>query len=203
MAKDQHIPINFLRECFRLDTATGVIYWLSRPREHFATRRAWTVLNTRCANKPAGTNTNGYLQIVIMCGNQKYRLQAHRIAFALVHDHWPDGEIDHINGERADNKPTNLREASRAENAHNAVRRRNNTSGLRGVSWNRERRKWAAQICIQGRQCNLGRFDTKEDAFRAVLRAWAMERPFQPLPRDMNEHEAAIAADVIQHGHGN
>lgn len=76
-------------------------------------------------------------------------------------------QVDHINGNRLDNRKSNLRAATNAQNNQNKRSPRNNRSGYKGVSWCKERNKWAAQIQVNGRQKNLGRFDNVEDAIRA------------------------------------
>jgi hypothetical protein len=90
---------------------------------------------------------------------------------------WPIGDVDHINGDRADNSPENLRECSRSENNMNQRHARtNNTSGERGVSFDNARGKWRAYISSNGSCKMLGRFDTVEDAVR--VRRAAMQETF-------------------------
>lgn len=73
-------------------------------------------------------------------------------------------EIDHVNGDRLDNRRCNLRAATRSQNSYNAKRRRDNTSGFRGVCWDKRRSKWQASIKFGGRRLFLGNYDTKEAA---------------------------------------
>jgi hypothetical protein len=76
-------------------------------------------------------------------------------------------EVDHINGNGLDNRRSNLRPATRADNSHNCRIQVNNTSGFRGVSWCKRDQKWIAMIRSNVRQLNLGRFATAEEAARA------------------------------------
>ena len=76
-------------------------------------------------------------------------------------------EVDHINGDRLDNRTDNLRECSRAENARNCRPAAGSTSRFLGVSWVPQRSKWIAQIRAHGHKANLGRFDSETDAARA------------------------------------
>ena len=79
-----------------------------------------------------------------------------------------DGEyIDHINGDRLDNRKGNLRKCSMSENLMNRGKQKNNGSGYKGVSLDKSRNKWRAQIQKNRRNIGLGRFDSKEDAARA------------------------------------
>jgi hypothetical protein len=105
-----------LKELLYYNAATGIFYW----RRTDCGRRS----------KPAGRlAVNGYIGISI----DYKRYYAHRLAFLYIRGRWPDGDIDHINGRRSDNRLWNLREATRAQNLMNSKRRRDNTSGFRGV----------------------------------------------------------------------
>jgi hypothetical protein len=90
-----------------------------------------------------------------------------------MHNEWPNGQIDHINGDRLDNRICNLRVASHAENQRNSRRPTANTSGIKGVSWDKRESKWQANIRVNNKMINLGRFNNKEDA-AAVYRAAAL-----------------------------
>ena len=111
----------------------------------------------------AGTiNSEGYRII----GFQGKSIPAHRLAFLKVFGYLPSC-IDHINREESDNRICNLRGCTQAQNSYNRVRRKQNTSGHHGVNWDKGRGMWRAQICLQGRKRNLGRFNNLEDAIEA------------------------------------
>nr|WP_175479900.1 HNH endonuclease signature motif containing protein [Paracoccus homiensis] len=93
-------------------------------------------------------------------------MQAHRVAWAVIHGRWPNGEIDHINGDRSDNRLANLREVTKRENHRNMAIRSDNTSGVTGVYWAREKGKWAAYIKAD-KMVALGRYDTFAEAVAA------------------------------------
>src|SRR3546814_1707207 len=84
---------------------------------------------------------------------------------------WPPGEVDHRNGARDDNRWCNLRKATKAQNQANARRRRDNTSGVKGVTWNKARKKWVAQIQAGGKRMSLGGFPTIDAADNAYQKA--------------------------------
>jgi len=90
----------------------------------------------------------------------------HRIIWMMVYGHWPD-EVDHINGNRTDNRLCNLRNVTRQENARNRCKSKNNTSGVVGVSWHILRNKWQAHIVVNNERLHLGNFNNKEDAIAA------------------------------------
>ena len=79
--------------------------------------------------------------------------------------------VDHINGDRADNRFCNLRATDPSGNAHNAKLRKDSKSGLKGVTWCNTNKKWMAQIRIAARTKFLGHFDNKHDAHEAYRSA--------------------------------
>ncbi len=104
----------------------------------------------------------GYRKISV-CG-ERYR--AHRLVWLYVYGHFPDGDIDHINCNKDDNRLANLRVATISQNLANTKSRRN---GLKGAF--RHRKRWVAKICVLGNHYYLGRFDTEHEAHRAYLEA--------------------------------
>jgi len=84
---------------------------------------------------------------------------------------WPENDIDHRNLVRHDNSWTNLRSATRQENAFNRPVRSNNVSGIKGVAYNERLGKWTAAICAGGRQMHIGCFATASEASGAYAAA--------------------------------
>lgn len=112
------------------------------------------------ANTTAGVlhKASGY----IIVGVDRRRYRAHRLAWLCMTGEWPS-EVDHRNGDRADNRWENLREATRSQNNANQKRRHDNSSGVKGVSWDTLNRRWRAYI--NGKQ--IGRFDSIDEAAAA------------------------------------
>lgn len=78
--------------------------------------------------------------------------------------------VDHINGNPLDNRRQNLRRCTHAENIRNRkINNKNNKSGIRGVNWDKERKKWVAQLMFNRKHIFLGRFTNKEDASKAAI----------------------------------
>ena len=130
--------------------------------------------------RKAGTvDFGGYVVITI----HKKRYKAHRLVWLYMKGAWPDVAIDHINGDRTDNRFVNLREADWSQNQQNRGRQINNKSGYMGVSWDSHAGKWRAGIRSNGKSRNLGSFDSPEDAYKAYLAAKSAAHLFQPVPR--------------------
>lgn len=88
----------------------------------------------------------------------------HRLIYFLASGEWPD-QVDHINGNRSDNRPENLRAASHAQNCMN--RSVKAVSGRKGCYWNAKRNKWMVQVSVDGKRKTIGYFDNLDDASEA------------------------------------
>lgn len=83
-----------------------------------------------------------------------------------------DGKVvDHINGNTLDNRKCNLRVCTMAENTRNRKMQKNNTSGIKGVSYNKRDKRWTAHIRINNKQIHLGNYIDKYEAFEAYKKA--------------------------------
>lgn len=138
------------------------------PETGVFTRKRATTNAVRVGDVVGSKTRKGYLAIRIL---GTFHL-AHRLAWFYVHERWPEGQIDHINGEQTDNRICNLRVVSNSTNAENKRRpRAKNTSGLLGVSWMTQAKKWRAQIAVKGNVIYLGLFEDKADAHAAYVTA--------------------------------
>jgi hypothetical protein len=157
-----------LRQLLRYEPETGRLFWRERGVEWFRhgehsaehTAAKW---NARFAGKEALTATVTGYKFGNLFG---VKLLAHRVIWKWVHGTDPD-QIDHINGNRADNRLENLRSVDATTNQRNTKRPVHNTSGRIGVSYDRHRDKWAAYITLGSRKTKLGRFSTFEAACAA------------------------------------
>lgn len=180
------LPIPYLHELLDADFEAGTLTWRRRPVERFkdgkqsAAHNA-AIWNSRYAGKVAGTrDNNGYLCFKI--SDRNYFV--HRTLWAMANGVWPEDQIDHANGVRDDNRLSNLRAVSHAENGRNRTARRGGTSRFPGVYWHKSDGKWRAKIMIDGKTKHLGMF-TKElkaaAAYRTAARALGFtERHLQP-----------------------
>lgn len=110
----------------------------------------------------------GDARYVIRFDNRGY--QGNRVAWLIMTGEWPVHQIDHRDGDSLNNAWDNLRQATHSQNCANARRRRDNTSGFKGVCA-RPSGKFASRIQHGGRRLNLGLFDTAEDAHAAYVSA--------------------------------
>lgn len=152
-----------LRSAIDYDTETGVFTWKSD-------KTGWT----RAGAKAGAMRKDGYVLISI---NGK-RYLAHRLAWLYVHGQWPSKFIDHIDGNPSNNRIANLREVDQSINMQNQRRAlSNNKSGLLGVCWSSNARKWHAQINIDGINTHVGYYNTKEEAHAAYIEAKRKSHP--------------------------
>ena len=164
---DDPLTADQLRALLDYSPKLGMFFWRRRePLRQYD--KTW---NTRYAGSPAGTPTvpMGYIQILV---NRRLYL-AHRLAFLWMTGNWPEHEIDHSDGDRANNRWNNLRVATPSQNRMNGVRRSDNTSGYRGVRFEKRRGHWVADIMVDGRKHYLGAFHTAEAAASAYAEAAA------------------------------
>jgi hypothetical protein len=168
MKKLKNIPPSFIKECLNYNPSTGIVTWKTRPRSHFKTGRVFAIWNTRFAGKPITyINYHGYVKLVLTYNDVKYGPRAHQIAWCLFHGRWPKDEIDHKNGNRADNRISNLREVTTAQRNQNQKLYKNNTTGFPGIE--KVGRKWRATA----RKTYIGMFDTPQAAYEACKAAKA------------------------------
>ncbi len=152
--------IGLLKQQLEYSPDTGNFTWRIRKRR----RSGFTKIG-----QSAGHFKEGYLRIIVDA--KSYR--AHRLAWVFMTGSLPPlkYEIDHINGVRADNRWCNLRMVTRTQGNMNRKKFKNNTSGFKGVSFNRVLNKWRAGINKDKKFIFLGNYKKIEDAINARLKA--------------------------------
>lgn len=156
------VNIDSLKTRLLYDPNSGTITWLPRPSSDFKSARAYLAWAARFKNKQGFTaNTaSGYK----MGRFDKVNLLAHRVAWALHYGVWPEGEVDHINGDRTDNRISNLRVVSTRDNARNKRMSARNVTGVSGVYWHKAAGMWCVSINKNDR---VGYFREFADAVNA------------------------------------
>ncbi len=151
----------------KITGSTLEMFFEYRPETGEFIRKLPTNPRSRPGTPVTAKNDEGYTVITLMGA----RLRAHRVAWAWMTGQWPQEDIDHRNGDRADNRFVNLREANRSQNLQNAGLRSSNKTGYKGVHFCHQRQKFVAQIKINKRNTGLGRFQTLEEAVAVRLAA--------------------------------
>lgn len=140
-----------LQEVLSYEPDTGVFMWSKKRR------------GIKTGLQLGTDNGFGYLRITVF-GKSYY---SHRLAWFYVHGVWPN-QIDHINGNKSDNRIVNLRSVNIQQNAQNKTKaQKNNDSKILGVSWHKKAKKWQAHICIYKQRKYLGLFECVKDAEKA------------------------------------
>jgi len=146
-----------LKEILHYDCETGKFTWLIS-----------TSNRVKVGAEAGSKHSMGYREIQLF--GERYLL--HRLAWLYEYDKLPDVDIDHINGIKHDNRICNLREVTDFGNMQNMRKpTKRNKHDLLGVSYDMERNKFKAQIMTNGVSKQIGRYDTKEQAHAAYLKA--------------------------------
>ena len=154
--------------------------------------------STSRASKPVGrVRPDGYL--VISVDNQLHL--AHRLAWLHVYGVWPSCHIDHINGNPADNRISNLREATNGENMQNQRRaHRNSQTGALGGHPHKENGNYVAQIRVDGKTRHIGSYRTAEEAHYAYLQAKRRLHPNGEIAKSAEIEPEKIGRKLPEHG---
>jgi hypothetical protein len=145
-----------LRETLSYEPETGIFTWV-RGRH-----------GRRIGEQAGSLHSSGYIYV----GAQGKKYSAHRLAWFFMTGKWPVAQIDHINGNRADNRIENLRDVSMGINMQNMRKAQvnNKSSGLLGVRKSSHTQgKWLAEIWVDGRRKHIGVFSNPECAHEAYL----------------------------------
>lgn len=140
--------------------ATGEFRWLrdmgARAKAGHSAGAAWS-------------NSKGSRYLILTVKKRRYA--AHRVAHLFMTGRWPSGQIDHLDGNGLNNKWCNLRECSQSQNQGNARKRRDNSSGYKGVSFHSATGKFCARIQHDGERVHLGLFETAQEAHAEYCKA--------------------------------
>lgn len=160
-----------LKELLHYDPETGLFKWI-------VSRRGVP----KKGSVTGWYDKDGYHLITI----DYKRYQAHRLAFLYMTGTFPTDQVDHINRIKDDNRFDNLRLVSNLENGHNKSIHKNNTSGVTGVDWYKQKKKWRARIRVNYKQIHLGLYGTIEEAKKARDNAKIKLHPSSPEARALS-----------------
>lgn len=156
-ARDDILAADRVRNLFFYDQETGIFTW-----------RVAKAQRVKVGDIAGSLNGDGY--VLISIDNRKHK--AHRLAWLYVSGAWPMRQIDHINGDRSDNRIFNLRDVTHQANSQNVrlARSSNRSTGLLG-STRHSSGRFQARICVDGKRMTLGLFDTPQMAHEAYVKA--------------------------------
>lgn len=160
-------PSLYVRElllaAYSYDPKTGII----TSRVTTGSGKNWQTYRWK-SGRVVGTSLRSGYRVISSKGRQ---ILAHRAIWVMVYGVNPDCDIDHINGDKTDNRLANLRLATRGQNNINSLKQRNNTSGHKGTYYDKRRGCWYAEIWVDNQKKYLGRFSTAEEGGEAYLAA--------------------------------
>lgn len=158
-----------ISKLLKYDPETGKLFWLERPIQFCSSEPEAKRWNANFSGREAFATRDkyGYFKGAVLGRH----FLAHRVCWLMYYGSWPMHTIDHINGIKTDNRIGNLRDVTTAENQKNQPTRLNNTSGFRGVYWNKNMEKWQSSIRENGRSKHLGVFTEFEAAVQSRLDA--------------------------------
>lgn len=151
-------------KAFQIRTRKQALKYVSYDPETGVFTRVYSLRRFDRVGKPAGWNHPTRHTYV----NIRSRLYlAHRLAWLIFYGRWPKAQLDHINGDRYDNRIANLREATNRQNQQNRKKSAACSSKFKGVSWAKRERLWVSHIVVAGKRVGLGYFREEKDAARA------------------------------------
>lgn len=157
---------DFLRSILSYNADTGVLTWKSRPGASTSDR----CFNAQFAGKPVGSRSKRHLMACVKSPEHgKQRYLAHRVIWKIVTGDEPPPLLDHRNGDGTDNRWVNLRAATDSQNLCNTPLSGRNTSGFKGVTYNKQIGRWVGAVVKDYESHFAGCFDTAEQANAAVM----------------------------------
>lgn len=161
---DFNLTKELLHEFF--EYRNGELYW----KITYASRK----IGTKCGS----IDINGYPYTMFKGKNRKN----HRLIFLMFYGYIPE-LIDHIDGNKSNNKIENLRKSTKQENGFNSKLSKSNKSGVKGVSWSKDKKKWVVQLSVDGINKCFGRYN---DIDYAIFVANAMRNKYH---KDFARHK--------------
>lgn len=155
------ISYNTAKELLSYNEVTGDLYWLPRTEKYIKKESSLKSWNTKYSNKKISVvDGKGYLQVSIF--GKTYR--AHRLCWLIYYGQYPL-IIDHLNGDRVDNRIVNLVSVTNQQNHLNQKINSKNTSGVCGVYYNKKNSFWCSQMKFNGKTYHLG---SSKNFFEAI-----------------------------------
>lgn len=175
LKKNLLMSVGDIRDLVDYNPETGVL----TAKANFSGRQAGSVIGSQ--------TWQGYYAFSLF-GKKCF---AHRLAWLLHYGEWPSQPIDHINGIKTDNSIRNLRLCSLSQNQFNKPTQKNNTTGVKGVYWNKRDKRYVASVQFNGKKYSAGHHKDIENAKEAVMKLR------EKLAREFTNHgEFELAAQL-------
>jgi hypothetical protein len=153
----RELTADIVRHLFDFEPDTGFLIWKNPPM--FCSKKA--------GERAGNVNSTGYRRVMI----EKKFYAEHRLIWLYYHGYWPQGFIDHKDGQKANNAIGNLRECDRSQNAANMKVTARSSTGLKGAYWSKRHNRFVSKIRVRGKYINLGLHKTAEQANAAYMAA--------------------------------
>ena len=149
------LDLNEVRDKLEYNPKTGELTW----KKHYFSSYIGKIAGSKQPNRSINIKFNGVM------------FKAHRLIWFHQYGKWPEGIIDHIDGNKHNNRLENLRVVDYYTNNQNAKMRKDNTSGVKGVFFHKRNGRYHSSINIMGIKHHLGYFKNKEEAIKARIKA--------------------------------
>jgi hypothetical protein len=149
------MSVDKLKEWIAYDPINGEFIWKKSPHH-----------SVKAGDRAGHMEKRGYWILQV----NRNTIKGHRAAWAITYGYFPTLEIDHIDNNPSNNRIDNLREVDRSKNQMNSKPPKNNSSGVKGVSYCNPKKKWIAAISINKKKICIGHFNRFEDAVQARMK---------------------------------
>lgn len=172
------ISTDVLRDLFSYEPDTGAFRW----RTDMWCGNNRSILKHRVGDLAGSARGHVYVRLCFRHNGQSHKVYAHRLAWLFVHGAWPAQHTDHINGDKTDNRISNLRVATASQNQQNRkCARHDSGAGMLGVAFDARSGRYSASIRLNKRTRYLGSYATPEEAHAAYLAAKRVLHPYSMI----------------------
>ena len=162
--------LEYLKECFEIDAASpSYLKWKKdRPLHHFNSIKSYKAWKSKISDSQINLldKDNYYIVFSHTFLNKTTRYKVHRIIYVISNgeDSLNDFLVDHIDGDKLNNNPKNLRTATVSQNLLNRSKQKNNSTGHKNITFSKKRKKYVCKIQVRRKEIHIGEFDTIQEA---------------------------------------
>jgi len=162
--------LEYLKECFEIDaTSPSYLKWKKdRPLHHFNSIKSYKAWKNKISDSQINSldKDNYYFVFSHTIFNKRTRYKVHRIIYVISNgeDSLNDFLVDHIDGDKLNNNPKNLRTATVSQNLLNRSKQKNNSTGHKNITFSKKRKKYVCKIQVRTKEIHIGEFHTIQEA---------------------------------------